>query len=91
MVFGQANHEHGVTYLVHHVVHMVVLQIRLVNNQGSFYEFPPKRKDVFQILVESPDLTLMEFNFQVHKGGFLGDDVGYHVEVAVGQGRILWF
>lgn len=70
---------------------MVVLQIGLVDNQGSFYELSPKRKYVFQVLVESPDLALMELNFQVHKGGFLGNNVGDHIEIAVGQGRILGF
>ena len=47
LIFGQADHEHGVADLVHHVVHMVVLQIWLVNNQGSLHELSPKREYVF--------------------------------------------
>ena len=86
MVFWKANHEHGITDLIHHVIDVIVLKVGLIYYEGPFDKLAAEREDVFEVFIESPDLTLMEFYFKVHQCIFLGDYVGNQVYITVRQG-----
>jgi hypothetical protein len=50
---------HGVAYLLHHVVHLVVLKVRLIDYQCSLRILLFEGKNIFQVLIQQGDFRLI--------------------------------